>query len=259
MTWKPCHISRLLSTRRLGLRFHPDIQCNKTVTLSRWRPVASLGAPHCTSAEDTYEGMYIPQGSTVFANIAWVFCDPSSRILVSVFDIISLTDTVQLVKMKRFEHYLYYMANDGSSWVSGSHPQRTSTQTVISNAENPKKWVNLPGRLSSSGLGEESVLECTLPTTLFSLSFQGEQFDAFLCVNLTKCLVGVRLLWAFDIMPGLDSSGNPVLPSKDDSIGSLLVRPRPFFYELCFRRSGDSKALILNESKEAQEMALAWV
>ena len=58
-------------------------------------------------------------------------------------------------------------------------------------------------------------------------------------------------------MPGLDASGNPVLPSKDDFIGSVAIRPRPFVYELRFRRSDGDKILILNESKKAREMALA--
>jgi len=70
---------------------------------------------------------------------------------------------------------------------------------------------------------------------------------------------GVRLLWAFDIMPGLDASGNPILPSKDDFIGSVMTRPRPFVYELHFRRNDEDKVLILSESKKAREMALAWM
>jgi len=60
-------------------------------------------------------------------------------------------------------------------------------------------------------------------------------------------------------MPGLDTSGNPVLPSKDDFIGSVMTRPRPFVYELRFRRSEEDKVLILSESQKAQEMALAWM
>lgn len=37
----------------------------------RWRPVAVLGGtPHASTADDVYEGMFIPKGSTVFANLA---------------------------------------------------------------------------------------------------------------------------------------------------------------------------------------------
>ncbi|KAF5353993.1 hypothetical protein D9756_007077 [Leucocoprinus leucothites] len=37
--------------------------------LGRWHPPASLGLPHATSEDDVYEGMFIPAGSTVIANI----------------------------------------------------------------------------------------------------------------------------------------------------------------------------------------------
>ena len=34
----------------------------------RWRPVAVLGGtPHATTADDWYEGMFIPKGSTIIA------------------------------------------------------------------------------------------------------------------------------------------------------------------------------------------------
>jgi cytochrome P450 len=37
----------------------------------RWKPVAILGGtPHASTADDYYEGMLIPKGSTIFANFA---------------------------------------------------------------------------------------------------------------------------------------------------------------------------------------------
>ncbi|KAF5387458.1 hypothetical protein D9757_007765 [Collybiopsis confluens] len=36
---------------------------------TRWRCLAPLGFTHATTAEDEYEGMYIPKGSTVYGNI----------------------------------------------------------------------------------------------------------------------------------------------------------------------------------------------
>ena len=37
----------------------------------RWRPVAILGGtPHASTADDVYEGMLIPKGSTIYANFA---------------------------------------------------------------------------------------------------------------------------------------------------------------------------------------------
>ncbi|KAF8163799.1 cytochrome P450 [Crassisporium funariophilum] len=35
----------------------------------RWRPIAPTGVPHSVISEDEYEGMSIPKGSTVYANI----------------------------------------------------------------------------------------------------------------------------------------------------------------------------------------------
>lgn len=35
----------------------------------RWRPVAPLGVPHYTTADDWYEGKFIPKGTMVLSNI----------------------------------------------------------------------------------------------------------------------------------------------------------------------------------------------
>ncbi|KAH8101774.1 cytochrome P450 [Cristinia sonorae] len=44
----------------------------------RWRPVAVLGgSPHAVTADDEYKGMFIPKGSTVFANMAGIMRDPN--------------------------------------------------------------------------------------------------------------------------------------------------------------------------------------
>ncbi|THH20767.1 hypothetical protein EUX98_g8515 [Antrodiella citrinella] len=43
----------------------------------RWRPVAVLGGtPHAVTADDEYKGMFIPKGSTVYANLAGIMHDP---------------------------------------------------------------------------------------------------------------------------------------------------------------------------------------
>ncbi|CDO77905.1 hypothetical protein BN946_scf184692.g3 [Trametes cinnabarina] len=43
----------------------------------RWRPIAVLGGtPHAVTADDEYNGMFIPKGSTVFANLAGIMQDP---------------------------------------------------------------------------------------------------------------------------------------------------------------------------------------
>lgn len=44
----------------------------------RWHPVAPMGLPHVTSADDVYEGMFIPKGTMLIPNI-WLFMhDPAT-------------------------------------------------------------------------------------------------------------------------------------------------------------------------------------
>ncbi|KAI0768206.1 cytochrome P450 [Trametes elegans] len=43
----------------------------------RWRPIAVLGGtPHAVTADDEYKGMFIPKGSTIFANLSGIMQDP---------------------------------------------------------------------------------------------------------------------------------------------------------------------------------------
>ncbi|KAF9467168.1 cytochrome P450 [Collybia nuda] len=43
----------------------------------RWRPVAILGGtPHAVTADDEYNGMFIPKGSTIFSNFFGIMQDP---------------------------------------------------------------------------------------------------------------------------------------------------------------------------------------
>jgi cytochrome P450 len=42
----------------------------------RWRPAGPLGAPHQSTADDMYEGMYIPKGTICIANVMHMNRDP---------------------------------------------------------------------------------------------------------------------------------------------------------------------------------------
>ncbi|KAK7683740.1 hypothetical protein QCA50_013116 [Cerrena zonata] len=54
----------------------PYIQAIVNETL-RWRPVAVLGGtPHAVIEDDEYNGMFIPKGSTIFANMYGIMQDP---------------------------------------------------------------------------------------------------------------------------------------------------------------------------------------
>ncbi|KAI0061727.1 cytochrome P450 [Artomyces pyxidatus] len=54
----------------------PSLDCLVKEVL-RWKPVAALGVPHCTTADDEYRGMFIPKGTIVLANIYAMLHDES--------------------------------------------------------------------------------------------------------------------------------------------------------------------------------------
>ncbi|KAG8943002.1 hypothetical protein FRC03_002721, partial [Tulasnella sp. 419] len=43
----------------------------------RFRPISSLGTPHCADEDQIYQGKLIPKGSTLFMNIWGIFHDPA--------------------------------------------------------------------------------------------------------------------------------------------------------------------------------------
>ncbi|KAI0058839.1 cytochrome P450 [Artomyces pyxidatus] len=45
--------------------------------LLRWKAVSPLGIPHCTTTDDIYQGMFIPKGTSVLANISAMLHDES--------------------------------------------------------------------------------------------------------------------------------------------------------------------------------------
>ncbi|KAI8996406.1 cytochrome P450 [Trametes punicea] len=44
--------------------------------VARWRPIAPTGFPHALTKDDTYNGYFLPKGSTVYANIHAIMQDP---------------------------------------------------------------------------------------------------------------------------------------------------------------------------------------
>ncbi|KAL4255104.1 cytochrome P450 family protein [Pleurotus pulmonarius] len=48
-----------------------------TQEILRWHPTAPLGVPHRSTEDDIYKGMFIPKGSTIFANIMGMALDES--------------------------------------------------------------------------------------------------------------------------------------------------------------------------------------
>lgn len=52
----------------------------------RWRPVTPLAFPHCSSKDDTLDGMTIPKGSTVLLNVWGLHHDPARHPNPDTFD-----------------------------------------------------------------------------------------------------------------------------------------------------------------------------
>ncbi|KAF8888916.1 cytochrome P450 [Gymnopilus junonius] len=151
----------------------------------RWRPLFPMGIPHDTLADDVYEDMHIPMGSSVVWNA-------------------------------------YLMSRDEKLFSSAEEfkPERyldSKEQTISSKAVDPAFVF---------GLEDVFVLVCTLHGILSLLPFPGE-----------------LLLWAFDILPSKDNTGNEILPSvaMEDFVEGLAIRPHPFGY-LLKPRKGDEEA-----------------
>ncbi|CAJ2510785.1 Uu.00g064100.m01.CDS01 [Anthostomella pinea] len=52
----------------------------------RWHPIAPMGLPHVTTADDTYEGYLIPKGALFIQNIWWFTHDPDVYSHPTTFD-----------------------------------------------------------------------------------------------------------------------------------------------------------------------------
>ena len=52
---------------QLGIR----AVCADVPILARWHPAIPLAIPHYATADDEYQGMRIPAGATVLANLRW--------------------------------------------------------------------------------------------------------------------------------------------------------------------------------------------
>jgi len=69
----------------VGLSRMPDFDDRKSLPYVeglmqetfRWNPTVPLGVPHRSMADDMYRGMFIPEGTSVFANIKGIGLDES--------------------------------------------------------------------------------------------------------------------------------------------------------------------------------------
>jgi hypothetical protein len=70
-------------------------------------------------------------------------------------------------------------------------------------------------------------------------------------------LVPIRILWAFDILPPIDASGQPILPDTEMMDGHLSIRPRTFSYHLVPRKPNVA-TVITAEAARAEEELVSW-
>ncbi|KAF8958053.1 cytochrome P450 [Flammula alnicola] len=103
--------------------------------------------------------------------------------------------------------------------------------------------------------GEQSS---SLPHSTFFFGFGRRICSGMHIAHNSLFIVITRILWAFNITPPRDGEGKSVLPSTDDFIGGLVIRPRSFAYSLESRKEG-VQSLIVGESGQATEEASAWM
>ncbi|PPQ74384.1 hypothetical protein CVT24_000838 [Panaeolus cyanescens] len=161
----------------------------------RWRPIIPLGIAHSVITEDTYNNYYIPNASTVFAN-------------------------------------LYSMSKDEEMFPN---PDKYE----------PERYLNPDPKLPK-------------PNTTFFFGFGRRICPGMHVAQNTLFIAIARLLWAYDIVPPKDQSGNRILPDPNDFDEGLVIHPKPFKYHFILRRQS-AKALIEAEYGQALVDAEAWM
>ncbi|KAF8875598.1 cytochrome P450 [Gymnopilus junonius] len=168
----------------------------------RWRPIAPLGVAHSVIADDTYQDMSIPNGSTVFANI-------------------------------------YSMSKGEEMFPSPDD-------------FDPERY------LEPSHQGEAS------PHSTFFFGFGRRICPGMHVAHNSLFIVIARILSAFNIQLPKGSA----LPSKvsEDFIGGLVIRPKPFVYQLEPRDKSvsspghvDIGILVEEEYRRALDEAKGWM
>ncbi|KAJ6460391.1 cytochrome P450 [Mycena vitilis] len=161
--------------------------------VTRWRCIAPTGFPHAAMADDVYNGMVIPNGATVYANI-------------------------------------YAMTTDPKIFPNPDEFQ-------------PERFLDSPD----------------LRKVNFDIPFGfGRRFCPGQEVALKIIFIAVvRILWAFEILPGADEKGNVIQPSADDFTTGLITRPVPF--PCCFKpRHGSAAEVVQSEAEQADIDSAAW-
>ncbi|KAJ7470933.1 cytochrome P450 [Mycena latifolia] len=161
--------------------------------VTRWRCIAPTGVPHATTADDVYQGMFIPKGATVYANIYAMTTDPE------------LFPSPDEFKPERF--------------LDTSDPRLLN--------------YNIPFGFGRRLCPGQNIALQTLFITV------------------------VRILWAFNILPGMDQNGITILPFADDFTSGLVIRPTPFPCRF-EPRQGTTVEILRSEAERADVESVAW-
>ncbi|KAH8103459.1 cytochrome P450 [Cristinia sonorae] len=153
----------------------------------RWMPVAPFAIPHAVLTDDVYEGYHIPKGSLLIPNVWAMFRNPDDYPEPEQF------------KPERF------IGKDGN---------------INPDVLDPINVAFGFGRRQVSSL---ILLRYFVPVLVYCALFRlcpGRH----LAVN-TLCIYAASTLYAFDITPGVDADGNPVVLSNEQ-LGALITMPR---------------------------------
>lgn len=79
LTESGTELDRVIGPSRLpGYEDQPNLPYVRCLIkeMSRWAPIGSIVPPHAPAADDVYEGMAIPKGTVIFANLPGLNRDP---------------------------------------------------------------------------------------------------------------------------------------------------------------------------------------
>ncbi|KAK5172958.1 uncharacterized protein LTR77_003080 [Saxophila tyrrhenica] len=171
----------------------PYIKCLMKETL-RWMPTTILGAvPHAVTQDDSYKGYLIPKGAGVMNNVWAIHHDPKRSPDPRKFDPNRRKNPMQTIVRLRVLTLFDSTDKDDhlSLYDSASNPDGTKRDQFTFGA----------GRRICPGM---HVAERSL--------FLGM----------------ARMLWAFDITPAMDASGQPIIPDQDKLTQGFVCMPEEY-------------------------------
>ena len=206
----------------------------------RWHPFSPLGLPHAVIEDDIYEGMLIPAGSTVIANIQYV-------------DSLSLAIMPRYLFLQRHhEEYqgqniiLFKKEKRPSILLAFSKSRGIQARTISGCHWSSSQELQYGLRLWTSHLSRST---CSNRPIVYD-DIQVNDSVVVWCENLNLI---IRILWAFNIIPLKCSPSISDIQARHGFWGSTLTFP----YELV-SRSDRARFLIEEQAAIAREDIKKW-